>query len=93
MWNPFFREFRVIQTEVESKEKHDVCYPMPELTISSPYVHSRIDSNTFTMDNPMSESTVTQSLRVDFNPQSGILDLASANGFQLVQLLYAPQKL
>ncbi len=30
-----------------------------ELTISSPYVHSRIDSNTFTMGNPA---------RVDLNP-------------------------
>ncbi len=30
---------------------------MPELTITSPYVHSKVDSNTFTMGNPMSEST------------------------------------
>ncbi len=26
---------------------------------NSPYVHSRVDSNTFTMDNPMPESTLT----------------------------------
>ncbi len=32
---------------------------MPELTITSPYVHSRVDSNTFTMGNPMPEPTLT----------------------------------
>ncbi len=32
---------------------------MPKLTITSPYVHSRVDSNTFTMGNPMPESTLT----------------------------------
>jgi hypothetical protein len=31
--------------------------PMPELIITSPYVHSRVDSNTFCY--PLSESTVT----------------------------------
>jgi hypothetical protein len=31
---------------------------MPELTITSPYVRSRVDSNTFTMDNPMPELTL-----------------------------------
>jgi hypothetical protein len=30
---------------------------MPELTITSPYVHSRVDNNTFTLDNPMLESS------------------------------------
>jgi hypothetical protein len=33
--------------------------PMPELTITSPYVHSRFDSNTFTMGNPVPESTLS----------------------------------
>jgi hypothetical protein len=33
---------------------------MPELTITSPYVNSRVDSNTFTKGNPMPESTLTQ---------------------------------
>ncbi len=42
--------------------------------ITSPYVHSRVDSSTLTMGNPMTESTLT---RVDFIPQSGTLDLAS----------------
>ncbi len=30
-----------------------------KLTIPSPYVHSRVDSNTFTKGNPMPESTLT----------------------------------
>ncbi len=34
-------------TEAESKETHGVWDPMPELTITTPYVHSSIDSNTF----------------------------------------------
>jgi hypothetical protein len=45
--------------EAESKEKHCVWEPMPELNITSPYVHSRVDSITFTMGNPMPESTLT----------------------------------
>jgi hypothetical protein len=32
---------------------------MPEMTITSPYVHSRVDAETFTMGNPMPESTLT----------------------------------
>ncbi len=50
-----------VTTEADSKEKHGVWDSMPELTISSPYVHSRVDSNTFTMGlgNPMPESTLT----------------------------------
>jgi hypothetical protein len=46
------------RAEAESKEKHGVCYPMPELTITSPYVHSRVDYNTFIMNNLMQESTL-----------------------------------
>jgi hypothetical protein len=48
-----------VYSEAESKEKHGVWDPLPELTITSPYVHSRVDSNTFTMGNPMSKSTLT----------------------------------
>jgi hypothetical protein len=44
-------------TEVESKEKHGVWDHMPELTVASPYVAS----NTFTMGNPLAESTLTLS--------------------------------
>jgi hypothetical protein len=32
---------------------------MPELTITSPYVHSRVDSDTFIMGNLMPKSTLT----------------------------------
>ncbi len=46
--------------EAESKEKHGVWDLMPELTTTSPYVPSRVHYNTFTMGNPMPESTLTQ---------------------------------
>ncbi len=39
----------VSHLEGESIEKHVEWDLMPELTITSPYVHSRADSNTFTM--------------------------------------------
>jgi hypothetical protein len=42
--------------EANSNEKHDVMDPMPELTKTSPYVHSGVDSNTFTMDNATCQS-------------------------------------
>ncbi len=42
-----------LNSEAESKEKHGVWDPMQELTITSPYVYSRVDSNTFTIGNPM----------------------------------------
>jgi hypothetical protein len=38
-------------TKSESKEKHGVWDPMPELTLTLYYVHSRVDSKTFTMGN------------------------------------------
>jgi hypothetical protein len=37
--------------------EYGTLYSMPELTITSPYVH--FDSNTFTMGNPIPESTLT----------------------------------
>jgi hypothetical protein len=49
--------------------------PMPELTITAPYVRSRVDSNTFTMGNLMPDSTLNA--RVDFIPLSGTLNVAS----------------
>jgi hypothetical protein len=52
---------------------------MPELTITSPYVHSIVDSNTFSMGNPMPESTLSQ---------SGTLDLASEHAAK-VHYLFA----
>jgi|688.fasta_scaffold578138_1 hypothetical protein len=47
------------ESEAESKEKHGECGDtLPELTITSPYVHFIVDSNTFTMGNPMSKSAL-----------------------------------
>jgi hypothetical protein len=40
------------------------------------YVHSRVDFNTFTMGNPMPESTLTL-CQSRLHSQSGALDLAS----------------
>ena len=55
--------------EAESKEKHGVCNPKPELTITSPYVNSRVDSNRFTMGIPMPESTLSPSHGLCIWPQ------------------------
>ncbi len=41
------------------KKRIGVRDPMPELTITSPYVRSRVDFNTFTMGYPMTGSTLT----------------------------------
>ncbi len=49
----------IFTTEAESKEKHGVWDPMPELTITSPDFESSVDSNTFIMGNPTPESTLT----------------------------------
>ncbi len=56
--------FLYLIPEAEYKEKHGVCmgpYRMPELTITSPYVHSRVDSIHIYHGQPYS--------RVDFNPR------------------------
>ncbi len=37
----------------------NMVYYMPGLTLISPYVHSRVDSSTFTIGHPMPESTLT----------------------------------
>jgi hypothetical protein len=66
------------------RKKNGVWEPMPELTITSPYVHSIVDSNTFTMGNPKS----TPYARVDFIPQSGTLDLTSDQDVELVEQTY-----
>ncbi len=68
------RELR--QSEAESKEKYGVWDPMTELTLNSPNVHSRVDSNTFTMDNPMPESTL-KLCQSRLYPQFGTLDFVS----------------
>ncbi len=46
---------------IQRKTWCTVWGPMPELTITSSYIHSWIDSNTFTMGNPMPESTLSPS--------------------------------
>jgi hypothetical protein len=69
------------RAEAESKEKHCVLDPMPEFTIASPYVHSRVNSNKFTMGNPMPESTLTLCQSRLYPPSQGVwicpLDLVS----------------
>jgi hypothetical protein len=73
-WNILIgsREEACSDPEAESKEKHGVWDPMPELTITSSYVHSGVVSSTFTMHghgqpyarvdlNPMLESTLSPS--------------------------------
>ncbi len=59
-WDVCGEESRECRPEAESKEKHGAWDPMPELTITSPYV------DTFTIGNPMPESTLSpsQGLRI-----------------------------
>jgi hypothetical protein len=57
---PIYTSSPTANSEAESKEKHGAGAPVPELTITSPHFRSRVDSNTFTMGNPMPESTLTQ---------------------------------
>ena len=47
-------------SEQRPNPKKNMVYgtPMTELTITSRYVHSRVESNTFTMGKPMPESTL-----------------------------------
>jgi hypothetical protein len=67
-------------TKAESQEKHGVWDPMPELTITtSPYVHSRVDSNTFTMGNPMPGSTLSPSQGLRIWPLRSMLDQRGEN--------------
>jgi hypothetical protein len=40
-------------------EPHTQGVLRAELNVNSPYVHSRVDSNTVTMGNPLPESTLT----------------------------------
>ena len=58
---------------------------MPELNFTSPYVHTRVDCNTFTMGigQPFA--------RVYLIPQSGTLDLASANSVRTIYLSSFPR--
>jgi hypothetical protein len=42
---------------------------MPVLTITSPYVHARVNSNTFTMGNPMQSRPMPEST---LSPSQGL---------------------
>ncbi len=62
-------------SETLFKEKHGILDPMPELTITSRYVDSRVGSNTFNMGNPipvdrnpMPESTLSPGQGLRFWP-------------------------
>ncbi len=50
--------------------------PTPEVTITSPYVNSRVNSNTCTKDNPFVRVDNKPYARVDFIPQPGTKNLA-----------------
>ncbi len=65
----------------EGKDKEDgegriyVRDIMPKLTITSPYIHSKVDSNTFTMDNPMPEPVFVNLIRspgIDSQPDGPV---------------------
>jgi hypothetical protein len=49
--------------DTEAKEKYDVWDPMPEFTLTSLYVHSLVDSSTFTLGNPMPEPNLSSTLQ------------------------------
>jgi hypothetical protein len=61
--------------EAESKEKHGEWDLLPELIITTPYVHSRVNSTTFGQPNarvdlnPMPESTIYPSQGLMIWPQ------------------------
>jgi hypothetical protein len=59
MTAPIFTSMSAGKAEQESKEKHGVWDPMPELTITLPYVHSRVNSTpTHLTRDPLPESTL-----------------------------------
>ncbi len=59
-WEGKYQDYcNVCAARSRIQRKHGVWDPMPDLTIISPYVHSRVDSNTFTMGNPMPVSTLS----------------------------------
>jgi hypothetical protein len=62
--------------DTEAKEKHDVWDPMPEFTLTSPYVHHIVDSNTFTMGNPMPEPNLSSSQGLRIWPLCWIREVA-----------------
>ncbi len=69
----------------ESKGKHGVWDPRPEFSITSPYVHSRVDSNTFTMGNLMPESTLSLSQGLMIGPLTHTHSLRNKQVFSKIQ--------
>jgi len=55
---PMYSVYILGCTETVFKEKHGVWNPMPELTITSPHIDFKVDFITFTMGDPMPESTL-----------------------------------
>jgi hypothetical protein len=53
-------------------KKNGVWDPVPELTITSPYVHSRVDSITYTMSNAITEPTLTLCQSRLYPPSQGL---------------------
>ncbi len=55
-------------------KKHGVWDPMPELTITSRYIHSRVDSNKLTMrfGQPFSSADLTPMAESTFSPSQGL---------------------
>ncbi len=62
---------------VQPKKKHVVWDPMPELTITSRYIHSRVDSNKFNMriGQPFARADLNPMAQSTFSPQSSTLVL------------------
>ncbi len=66
--------------------------------ITSPYAHSRVDSNTFTMGNPMPESTFSPSQGLWISPLKLVLFSACSfyiflvflNSFSILSILFLP---
>jgi hypothetical protein len=61
-------------SEAESKEKHGGMGPYAGVTLTSPYVHSRVDSNTFTIGNPMPESSTITLCQSRPEPYARVVD-------------------
>jgi len=62
VFSPFIQMFFKLRSfDLRPNPKKNMGYGTLELTITSPYVHFRVESNTFTMGNPMPESTLSPS--------------------------------
>ncbi len=88
-----------VPTETESKEKHGVPYyrvwdPVPELTVTSPYVDSSVGLNTWTMGNTMPDSALPLCQSRLYPLQSETLDLdsvylpAGGGGWGRIQVVF-----